>query len=61
MKDGTSVTVTQGMAGGMGNSAEGNGVIIEGGTVNISRYTTTLSGLIGAISYGGDAKNKENV
>ena len=57
VKDGTSVTVTQGMAGGMGNSAEGNGVIIEGGTVNISRYTTTLSGLIGAISYGGDAKN----
>lgn len=57
VKDGTSVTVTQGMAGGMGNNAEGNGVIIKGGTVNISRYTTTLSGLIGAISYGGDAKN----
>lgn len=57
VKDGTSVTVTQGMAGGMGNNVEGNVVSIEGGTVNISRYTTTLSGLIGAISYGGDAKN----
>ncbi|SHK40212.1 hypothetical protein SAMN05216582_103136 [Selenomonas ruminantium] len=52
----TSVTVTQGIIGGLGQNTNNNKVNIAGGTVNVSHYTTTLSGLVGGLSYGGDAK-----
>lgn len=57
LKNNTSVTATEGIIGGMGTNTDKNTVNITDSTINVSRYTSTLSGLVGGLSYSGDATN----